>query len=80
MTPGKIELQREKTRRLEQSKEGRCLTLAPWRVETNVDIVNVQSYFPIFSLAGHFFYFQTRWVMMKEVFLLTITRLVCKRD
>ena len=32
MAPGKIELQREKTWRLEQTKENRCLTLARWCV------------------------------------------------
>ena len=59
MTPGKIELQREKTWRLEQTKEDRCLTLA--RVGMNVDIVKCSViFFPIFSLAGHFFYFQNK--------------------
>ena len=69
MTPGKIELQREKTSRLEQTKEGRCLTLARWCVGMNVDIVNVQSFFPPFSvLLGTSFIFKTRWVTVKEVF------------
>ena len=47
----------------------------------NVDIVNVQSFFPPFSvLLGTSFIFKTRWVTVKEVFLLLITWLVCKRD
>ena len=68
MTPGKIELQRAKTWRLEQTKEGRCLTLARWYVGMNVKIVNVQSFFPIFSLAGHFFYFKQGGSQWKRYF------------
>ena len=55
MTPGKIELQREKTWRLEQTKEDRCLTLARWCVGMNVDIVNVQSFFS---------HFQSCWALL----------------
>ena len=47
----------------------------------NVDIVNVQSFFPpIFSLAGHFFYFQNKVGHGERGFLLSITWLVCKRS
>ena len=47
----------------------------------NVDIVNVQSFFFPFSvLVGTSFNFKTRWVTVKEVFLLSITWLVWKRD
>ena len=47
----------------------------------NIDIVNVQSFFPPFSvLLGTSFIFKTRWVTLKEVFLLSITWLVCKGD
>ena len=47
----------------------------------NVDIVNVQSFFSPFSvLLGASFIFKTSRVTVKEVFLLSITRLVCKRD
>ena len=56
MTPEKIELQREKTWRLEQTiKEGRCLILARWCVGMNVDIVNVQSFFS---------HFQSCWALL----------------
>ena len=55
MTPGKIELHREKTGRLEQTKEDRCLPLARWCVGMNVDIVNVQSFFS---------HFQSCWALL----------------
>ena len=71
MTPGKIELQREKTWRLEQTKEDRCLTLARGCVGMNVDIVYVQSFFffPFSVLLGTSFIFKTRWVTVKEVLI-----------
>ena len=47
----------------------------------NVDIANVQSFFSPFSvLLGTSFIFKKRWVTVKEVFLLSITWLVYKRD
>ena len=55
MTPGKIdhELHNVKnTWRLEHTKEGRCVTLARWCVGMNVDVVNVQSFFPFSVLRG----------------------------
>ena len=45
----------KKTWRLEQTKEGRCLSLARWCVGMNVDIVNVQSLFP---------HFQSCWALL----------------
>ena len=75
MTPGKIERQREKTWRLEQTKEGRCLTLARWCVGMNVDIVNVQSFFFLFwVLLGISFIFKQGGSRWKRYFRLRLLR------
>ena len=54
----------KKTRRLEETKEDRCLTstLARWCVGMNVDIVNVQSFFPLFQSCWALLLFSKREV------------------
>ena len=74
MTPGKIELQLEKTWRLEQTKEGSLPyfgSLVRWNERRHRKCPVI---FPPFSvLLFTSFIFKTRWVTVKEVFLLLIT-------
>ena len=69
-----------KVRGSSKLKEGRCVT-ARWCVGMNVGIVNVQSLFlPSSVLLCISFIFKTTLLWRKEVFILAITWLVCKRD
>ena len=69
-----------KTWRFEQTKEGRCLTLARWCVGMNVDIVNVQSFFPHFQSCWALLLFSNKMGHGKRGFFPYDYVVICKRD
>ena len=84
MKPANIELQKvKKIWRFEQAKKGSLRYRGPLVHWMNVVVVvRVKSNFflPFSVLLFTSFVFKTRWLTVKEIFLLTSTWLVCKGD